>query len=506
MNQTITPIPVWKPRTWRRRLLHTLLFLVVFAVGGMLWFLWYSFHDLNALMVEMDVQDPGWRLHDIEASRKTVPGAENSALHIVAVAKSKSLPNVITPDMANLPPQVELNEKQSLYLELDFGIHRTAVVESRKLKDMPQGRYPIKYSDDSISTPMSHLHDALGVCELLKWDAARRVQANDDEGALESCLALQNAARSMGDEPCYSSLMFRGFCHNIAVGAIERTLAQGRFAPSSEPVLKRMQEAIVQELAAPKVLIVLRGHRAGLHRFVQAMAEGKVSAATFKAVGNTVDILDSLLGRRTSRMKTLDNEIAGTLMEHLPAYLTRQHAAMLRFANDAVEAAKLPPEKADERFQALENRIREEPYLVRITGASFIEIREAERRMHANLRSAVAALAAERFRLAHKRWPDALDDLVKAGFLDAVPTDPYDGKPIRLKRVADGLVLYSVGRDKIDNDGFMNREHAAMVHFANDLVDDNPADPGTDIGFRLWDISARRQAPNPPVKKEKPAK
>jgi hypothetical protein len=493
MNQTATRISVPEPRRWRRRLLLTFLLLVIFGVGGILGFLWFSSYDLNALMADMDVQDPGWRLHDIEANRKAVPDAGNSALHILAIGKLLAGQPVITPALQmmveNLPPEVQLNEQQSDYLEKRFANLSTAVVEARKLKDMPHGRYPIKYSDDCLSTPMPHLQDAWRACELLQWDAARRVQAFDDQGALESCLALQNAARSVGDEPCFTSLLFRDFSHNIAVEAIERTLAQGHFAPSSDPVLKRMQGAFVQELAEPKLLIALRGQRAGLHQFVQALADGKVSATSLGLVpgARSIDFLVDLSGG--NRGKTgLSNEVDATLLEHFPAYRTRQHAAMLRFANELVDAAKLPAEEAEERFKALLMKIHDEPYLVRITGPSIIRIRDAERRTQANLRCAVAALAAERHRLAHNRWPDALDDLVKAGFLDVVPTDPYDGKPIRFKRTADGLILYSVNWDKIDNDGFMNR--------------DSPWELGTDISFRLWDISARRQAPNPPVKED----
>ncbi|HWY88075.1 MAG TPA: hypothetical protein VNX28_15190, partial [Gemmataceae bacterium] len=470
MSQSVTRIPVRKERTWRG-LLVTLLFLVLLGVVGFLWFLWFSSYDLNALMAEMDVQDPGWRLHDIEANRKAVPYAGNSALHILAIGKLLAGQPIITPALEkiveNLPPEVQLNEQQSAYLEKRFANLWTAVVEARKLKDMPQGRYPIKYTDDCLSTPMPHLQDAWRACELLQWDAALRAHGGDDEGALESCLALQNAARSMGDEPCTSSFMFRSFCHDIAVGTIERTLAQGQFAPSSEPVLKRMQEAFVRELAEPKLLIVLRGHRAGSNQFVQAVEDGKVSAASLGLVpgARTIDFLAGLSRNRGKRGPS--NEVDATLLENYPAYRTRQHAAMLRFANELVDAAKLPPEEAEERFKALLLKIHDEPYLVRITGPSIIKIRDAERRTQAHLRCAVAALAAERYRLAQNCWPDTLDDLVKTGFLDAVPTDPYDGKPIRLKRATDGLILYSVNWDKIDNDGFMNH--------------DNPADPGTDI-------------------------
>ena len=38
-------------------------------------------------------------------------------------------------------------------------------------------------------------------------------------------------------------------------------------------------------------------------------------------------------------------------------------------------------------------------------------------------------------------------------FLPEVPADPYDGRPLRLKRTDGGLVLYSLGRDRKDDGG-----------------------------------------------------
>jgi hypothetical protein len=112
---------------------------------------------------------------------------------------------------------------------------------------------------------------------------------------------------------------------------------------------------------------------------------------------------------------------------------------------------------------------------------------EAAQRSQAQLRCAIAGLAAERYRLKHNNtWPRGLDDLVKEGLLKEVPKDPYDGQPLRLKRKPTGIVIYSVGYDKIDNGGTIDRA--------------NPRTPGTDIGFELWD---RRGVP-PPASEEIP--
>src|SRR5439155_18733809 len=103
----------------------------------------------------------------------------------------------------------------------------------------------------------------------------------------------------------------------------------------------------------------------------------------------------------------------------------------------------------------------------------------------AKLGCAAVALAAERFRLAQNRWPESVDGLVAMRFLGAVVTDPYDGRPLRLKRAADGLVVYSVGPVGADDGGIIDGKR--------------PAAPGTDVGFRLWDPRRRRQAPSQPA-------
>ena len=95
-----------------------------------------------------------------------------------------------------------------------------------------------------------------------------------------------------------------------------------------------------------------------------------------------------------------------------------------------------------------------------------------------------ACLAAERYRQARGRWPDSLADLVP-GQLAALPLDPYDGQPLRWRRLPYGIVIYSVGRDGEDNGGKLDRA--------------NPYTQGTDLGVELWDVPHRRQPPQPPT-------
>jgi hypothetical protein len=93
----------------------------------------------------------------------------------------------------------------------------------------------------------------------------------------------------------------------------------------------------------------------------------------------------------------------------------------------------------------------------------------------ARLRCAVAALAAEDFRLKHGRWPSRPEDLVPE-FLPEWPADPIDGKLLRWLRRADGITVYSIGRDGKDDGGLVPGDRNAG-----------------DAGFRLWDADKRGQ-------------
>ena len=61
-----------------------------------------------------------------------------------------------------------------------------------------------------------------------------------------------------------------------------------------------------------------------------------------------------------------------------------------------------------------------------------------------------STLAAARFHLQQGRFPDRLTELVPK-FIESVPLDPFDGKPIRYKRVGNGFAVYSVGENLADD-------------------------------------------------------
>jgi len=86
------------------------------------------------------------------------------------------------------------------------------------------------------------------------------------------------------------------------------------------------------------------------------------------------------------------------------------------------------------------------------------------------LRAAQAALAIERSRLGTgSALPDSLAQLVPK-YLAAVPEDPYDGKPLRYKKLSPkGYAVYSIGRNRLD-DGGVPKPAAGQADGAYDLT------------------------------------
>src|SRR5262249_34162990 len=142
--------------------------------------------------------------------------------------------------------------------------------------------WPIKYDVEFSAGPPPpktvSLLSALNFSRVLAVDAAHRAHTHDADGALDSCLAIQHAAKSMEDDPTLMAHLVRYACTTLAIGAIERTIAQNRLTRASEPGLKRMQCALETELPHETMLKAMRAERAFTHQIFHALVEGRIDA------------------------------------------------------------------------------------------------------------------------------------------------------------------------------------------------------------------------------------
>src|SRR5205823_5262246 len=116
------------------------------------------------------------------------------------------------------------------------------------------------------------------VATLLAYDVLARATAGDGDAALESCRALLNAARSVGDDPEFILQIHRLELRSAVCRLIEWSLAQGQ--PSAAE-LEAMQKLLELEEPEPVFLIGARGFRAWLDVLFEDLQAGKVSAPGF---------------------------------------------------------------------------------------------------------------------------------------------------------------------------------------------------------------------------------
>ncbi len=464
--------PETLPRTPRRRRWlrgAAVVLLVSLAAGGARYWLWHRqvADELAAALARLDADEPGWRLADLEAAREVIPEEENSAR--VVVAAGKQLPSNWPPRdfyaaFERLDPPKRLDRAAYGRLCGELDAVRPALAEALRLVTLPRGRHRIEYQPNPLDTLLGEQLEVRRVAALLRYEAIRCGEEGDRAGAVAACRAALNAARSVGDEPVSVTQLVRHACAVVACGATERTLAQGESPADGLAALQRLFE---DEDAFPLLLVSARGERAQAHAFFELFEGGGMTLAE--------------LAREKDPSPSWPERLYGWLIRDMRR---AEHPLALSLATRRVNDARTPPHEqaaAEQRFRADCAALPPNAVFTRLLLPATVRLGEAERRRHAKLRSLIVCLAAERFRLAEGRWPTALADLVP-GQLAAAPLDPFDGKPLRYRRLPDGVAVYSVGPDGTDDGGTFDPEGGG-------------ARPGTDIGCRLWDVDRRGRPP-----------
>jgi hypothetical protein len=461
---------------WLARLGIVLGLFLVLLLGVLVYFQRSTSNRLRLALEELDRTDPGWRLPDVEAARREVPAAENSALRIKAItaAMPKSWPpQDLDERLRGAPPEL-LAPADYARLQRELAPMAGVSAEARKLAELPYGRFPLVLAHNPIATLLPDQQESRRVASLLAYDARQLAQARDMKQALHSCRAGLNVARAIGDEPFLVSHLVRIACTSVACASAERVLAQGEPDPAD---LEKLQQALELEEQDNGLLAALRGERGVLHQLLVLIEDGEVDVKllTF-GTGVSASALDRFLPAKAR-------------------YDARaEHPEILALLTERIEAAKKPLHEQVAVDRAFEARMRDQArthWITRVLMPAVDKVSQAFRREYANLRCLAALVAAERFRRAKGRWPDTLEEL-RPDFLAEIPPDPYDGKPLRYKRLADGVLVYTVGPDGTDDGGALDR--------------DNPVRAGTDLGCQLWDVARRRQPPRPKPAPEGPAR
>jgi hypothetical protein len=463
----------------QRRFVLTALTLVLLVAGAPVgWMVYRHFSQdrlLRTAIAETEALDPHWRMEAIEAHRAAVPDDENSAAVIrhVRAMLTRPAPGVMQERevvLRDLKPEVRLTDQQFRTVIDALEDVERAIGPALSLARFPRGRHPITYTPDGVSTLLPHVDDLRQVqWQVLQYLPLVHAHEGDGERAARSCLALLNLGRSMGDEPCVISQLVRQRHFLDAGRALERVLGQ---VEVPEPTLALLHRELAAEAAYDPWESAVRGERAMLYLATEAVRTGLLKTSIIRGMVSC-----------SAAPSTAVERVRLWFNDRFPINVRSAQAQVLRICNRLQGLARLP---WPEQLAAVEALAAEQETVAEPVSQFLPELVKYIKVLHfgrARGQCTVAAVAAERYRMKHGQWPGSLIALVPE-FLAQAPVDPYDGRPLHYRRLADGVVIYSVGPDGSDDGG--------------NLSENLQSPEGIDIGVRLWDPDRRGQAPSAP--------
>ncbi|MGA2241076.1 MAG: hypothetical protein ABSH11_03450 [Verrucomicrobiota bacterium] len=400
-------------------------------------------HDVNAKLQAIRAAGLPTSGAELNAYYHAVPDNENAALVMTqAFALMRNYPDSRSNEIDQIQSfperwQHPTNEQIQLltgYVEMNSNA-LAKMVEALKL---PKSRYPIDLSPgfDALLPHLAKLRHLAITTEFKGLLSLNAGHPTDADVSIENILGI---ARTLDDEPSDMSWVVRVRTIMMASMMLER-----RLNASSGSDLE-LAELASMFAAAGNTNLFARTHIG-------------VRANAIPYFGMTWTEINGLTKTGTRR-EELANELSLPAWQRILFPVTSIFERDLRYFLGAMETdialTRLPPPRnliaKDELTKAIEEAARHH-YHLSVMFLQFPAGFSLEAECSAHVCLATTALAIERFRLAHGRLPENLNELVPQ-FLSAVPSDPFDGQPLRYPRLAKGYVIYSIGRDGHDDGG-----------------------------------------------------
>jgi hypothetical protein len=416
--------------------------------------------ELASAIASTDREDPAWRLRDLMAGRKAIPDAENSAMVVAKAAAllpdswpGKPPSRWVDPQAKSseavqaferleaTEPNIRLDDATAATLRKQLDLHEDAVQLARTVANYRRGRHELVIAPNPLDTSFKETAGARTVARLLAADAAIRAQDGDIDGALDSSRAILCVDRSIGDEPFLISGLVRISIGGIAMKSARRALAQGE---PSDAALAKLQALALDEMAEPLLIQGFRGERAMLDVTIRRVRGGEISlSAVTGGSGTSVNGLfpaDSPWGRLT---------------------FDKQRAAGLRWMNELISIARLPPSARAQRVKAWQadvDKVRSsdygmfQPTLLLALLHPIVDVYDSHCRYPTELRALAILLAAERHRQKRGTWPKSIAEIDPA-ILSSPPLHPFSGEPLRVRQDENEFLVYSIGTNLRDEHG-----------------------------------------------------
>ncbi len=331
-----------------------------------------------------------------------------------------------------LPPRTEAMEKETLArITQLIETNRTTIGLLEDAAKLKSCRYPIDLTLGP-STLVPNLSELRQMTFLLCLKAMMEAEQEQSDEAIDSLTCAMSLANSLKDEPLFISQLVRIGQHGVVLSATERIANRVQL---KEPQLARVA-TMLSSAYDPNDLIraVVSDQCMTLHVLRHPTESG-------------LDLPAIVAPEGPSLLQIHLAQAAGQVDRYL--------IKCIDLVDEQIQAMHLP---LGERLNAMTNiesqanQLRQNHKVLSYFMPTIYRAIEFDLQNMTSLRVASVGLTVQRYRLANGTLPETLEALVP-DFLDTTPLDPFDGQPLRYKKLDPGFVVYSIGKDLSDDGG-----------------------------------------------------
>ena len=361
-----------------------------------------------------------------------IPDSENVAvIYEEAFANYQNNPptdifnQLIICGVAPMPSDTEALDQEKKDIAIRYLAENSKALELlRTAAKVPKARFKA----DFISWNNKHLSNLRQGARLLGMEGVISLENSDSAKFVQCVKDSVSLGCSLDDEPVIISTLVQRAIQSVSLSNIQRALARNDF---TDEQLHEMYDAFCRYEEYRTLQRAFIGERCFVKYFDK-----------FDICYNT-----TRMGKIRWYCSKIIFRVSGLRKINCIGYLN--------IINETVGICSPPPEEMLRRSKEIQKRISELPaYMSACKNISFSLMNGFNNKCLglADVACKRAALAVERYRLKYGKLPENLSDL-KGEFIEKVPLDPFDGKELRYRKLPKGYMIYSIGRDCVDNGG-----------------------------------------------------
>ncbi len=400
---------------------------------------------------------------ELAALYPEIPDSENGAIALLAALESAAAITEENFDLELIPfegkarlpkPDEPIPPAMQQEILRAAAANADCVARIHEALAYPAFRFPGELQDGYF-VEYAHPAKARGAARYLSLDGMRGILEQDFQGVANALYAQLRLAGAVQPIPDVSSNYLQQGISQMFHEMLHQTLNRSRL-PEGE--LRRIGEEL-RDLQFHVGESITRGYTGEM---VLALTVMNRPVYATRVVPDDApedsQVSESMFG-------------IGVLVSRFTGFGLFSSIAYVRGMKTFIDAGDLPPHEALRvKFPALQD------LEVSFLRTFFVSIMFPSRSRYeiaaeimARAVTAQAAIAIERYRRAHGNEPPETLEALVPEYLETVPADPFDGAPLRYRRLPEGYVVYSIGLN-LQDDGGTERPERKTIYQAGDIL------------------------------------